>query len=391
MPIPSELELCVGLIAMGAVQLWIGLRFALELARQSAAPRPDHSPPATVIIPCKGKGDETNIRSILAQRYPGPLEFLFVTARAEDPARAQLESLLPTVEGVRAKVLVSNARPEKSGEQTLNLLHGAEQADPKSEAFVFCDFDIRVRPDVVAELASPLKDPEVGVTSAPPLYIPISPAPASLLRLLWMAAGISYLPTYPTVAGPCLAMTRREFEEAGMPGIWKRSLLVDGILDRVMKKRGKKRPYVSRATTRTLEVCGLAALLKQFNKWLIYYRTHCWPVWAVFCAGVLAKTAVLIYAALPPFSAKVIVLYAGLEAANAALVVQALRAYLPDRFEGMHPLLRPPALWVALVSPFLLPIYVVNLVSSTLTSTFAWGGYVYRVRGPEDIEVLPGG
>ncbi|MBI5243213.1 MAG: hypothetical protein HY922_05925 [Elusimicrobia bacterium] len=45
---------------------------------------------------------------------------------------------------------------------------------------------------------------------------------------------------------------------------------------------------------------------------------------------------------------------------------------------------------LAAASPLVLPVYLINLALSAVSRDVRWGGRSYRLRGPLDVEVLPG-
>jgi ceramide glucosyltransferase len=147
------------------LMLWqwrVACRFPLH---QRADPAPRSASPAvpavTLFKPLKGCDAETEgcLRSWFTQQYSGPVQILFAVATAEDPVCAIIDRLLQEFHAADAQLLIcgplvgANAKVSK-----LVQLVGLA----KHELFVVSDADVRVPPDFLANLVSPLVENTSG-------------------------------------------------------------------------------------------------------------------------------------------------------------------------------------------------------------------------------------
>ena len=118
-------------------------------------------PGVSVLKPVRGLDPSfyAAIRSQAAQDYPGPFEILFGVASADDPAISQIERLRAEFPNVRLVFSTASAPNTKV----------AVLCDLDREAVhplrVVNDSDIRVRPDYLRRVLSPLSDSRTGLVT----------------------------------------------------------------------------------------------------------------------------------------------------------------------------------------------------------------------------------
>lgn len=358
---------------LGLTQLFVAFRFFLLLRREAATPPAEYAPAATLIVPCKGvvEGFEENIRSLLDQDYKGPLEVLFVVPSENDPACARLRSW-------NARVLVSNLVPRSCSGKALDLLHALDHISPGSEILVFADSDIRVRRDWLAQLVAPLSDSETVVTTAAMLFLP-GRGFWTLLRAVWMAAGIPYSALMQCVTGQSLAIRRFDFDGLGVRGVWGSSFMEDLSLAALLRSRGKRVRYVSRAMPFSTGACGVREYFSVFNKWMVTFRIYDIRVWIPALIATAAHLHVVFWSLYPRTHWGIVGLLFGGDAAYLACVFLIYRRFLPYR---------PLPLWAALTAPLLWATYAVQVAQSLWVREIRWGGRLYRIHGPQDVEVM---
>ena len=121
----------------------------------------DHSfqPPVTVLKPIYGldKELEANLRSLCEQDYP---DFQMVTAvqRSDDPALTILRKLAAQYPD-RITLVVEESEPVVNG-KVQNLMNALAAA--RNEILIISDSDVRVQPDYLSAIISPLHDPDVA-------------------------------------------------------------------------------------------------------------------------------------------------------------------------------------------------------------------------------------
>ena len=126
--------------------------------RAQAAKHP-FRPPITVLKPIYGldKELEANLRSLCEQDYPD-YQVVMSVQRTDDPALAILRRLAaeyPT----RVTLVVKQSEPVING-KVQNLVNALAAA--RHEILIISDSDVRLQPNYLSEIVSPIADPEVG-------------------------------------------------------------------------------------------------------------------------------------------------------------------------------------------------------------------------------------
>jgi cellulose synthase/poly-beta-1,6-N-acetylglucosamine synthase-like glycosyltransferase len=375
---------------LGGVQLFVAARFFLVLSRDAARARPAYFPPASLILACKGADGEfaRNMRAFLRQDYAGPLEVLFVVPAESDPAVAVLRELTREEGAAPARVLVSNLVPQRSSGKVVDLLFALERVSPRSEVLAFADCDLRTRPDWLAEMVAPLEDAGVMATTCVMLYIPASDRFWTWMRSVEIAAALMYSSLASWVNGQSYAVRRADFDRIGVREVWAVSVLEDIPLSDCVKRAGGRVRYVTRATPVSTEDCDRRGFFGLFNKWIVFCRFYAPTVWVAGLLGVFAHLWIFFWSCYPPrvHWGMLAFLFAG-DAGFLALAFALLERYLPDRFADAHPSARPLALRAALTAPALWACVAAQFAQSALTREVRWGGRVYRINGPNDIEI----
>ncbi len=140
---------------------WVaGAGFPLH---RRAAVRPP-LPGCTVLKPLQGCDAETKtcLRSWLAQDYPGPAQFLFGVASAEDPVCPVVRELLAEFPQRGAQLVICAAALGVNGK-----ISTLRQLEPliRHPLVVISDADVFAPGDLLANLTPPLADPETGLVN----------------------------------------------------------------------------------------------------------------------------------------------------------------------------------------------------------------------------------
>jgi ceramide glucosyltransferase len=153
---------CLSFLSFGlTVWRWaVSARFPLH--RRDAVRSP--LPGCAVLKPLKGCDAETRacLRSWLAQEYPGPAQFLFGVASADDPVCPLVRELLAEFPRADARLVVCGAALGVNGK-----ISTLRQLEPliRQPLVVISDADVRVSADFLASLTPPLADPETGLVN----------------------------------------------------------------------------------------------------------------------------------------------------------------------------------------------------------------------------------
>ena len=165
-----------------------GLRIgSSQSGTQSHAPNRSSplQPAVTLLKPLKGceANTEECLRSWLAQDYSGDVQTLLAVASADDPACAVVKKLLAEFPGREAQLVVC---PERLGANA--KVSQLAQLEPrvKHEIIIVSDADVRVPPELLANVVAPLGVEKVGLVSC--FYRLANP---TTLAMRWEAIAIN--------------------------------------------------------------------------------------------------------------------------------------------------------------------------------------------------------
>jgi ceramide glucosyltransferase len=121
-------------------------------------------PAVTLLKPLKGCDAHTEecLRSWLAQDYAGGIQALFAIGSADDPAGAVVKKLLAEFPARDAQLVVC---PERLGANAKVSKLAQLEPHAKHEVLLISDSDVRVPPDLLANVVAPLGDGTVGLVS----------------------------------------------------------------------------------------------------------------------------------------------------------------------------------------------------------------------------------
>ena len=350
------MTLWLAVLAVGLLQLAAAYGLRRRLAERS--PRSDFRPRVAVLAPVKGSSPwlQENVRSMLEQDYAGEAEYIFVVPSERDPAFNALDMARG-----RARVLASGRTPSRSSGKNADLLFGLEKTD--AEVLLFADADVRVPPCWISSLVSPLADPKVGCATTSLAYAPEDPGLWSFLRSLWVSGALlPLLSRFPIPWAGSMALRRRDLEASGVPGLWARSFNEDGVVDQAMRRARLRTVFVPEAMTRSAEACGMRQFFAQFDRWMLLCRLYTPSVWLAAGAALCGKAYLWLRSPL-----------------------------LMSAFDAVYFLVVARAWQAVLLGPFMLWIHLFNFLRSAFMRRVRWGGVLYVVRGPQDVEAAPEG
>jgi ceramide glucosyltransferase len=154
-------------------------------------PKADDEPPSVSILkPVRGVDSDAyrNFASFLHQDYQAPYEVLFGVTDPNDPVLEVVSRLQYEFPKRSVRALVA---PQCGPNDKVSVLcHLAQQA--QYDTLVICDSDMRVTPDYLQRICSPLRDPNVGLVTT--LYRG-EQAETLTARLEGLFMGATFLPS----------------------------------------------------------------------------------------------------------------------------------------------------------------------------------------------------
>ncbi len=216
------LHLTLGSLALLslALTLWqwlVARRFPLH---QRVGSLSSPYPSVTLLKPLKGceTATEDCLRSWFVQQYPAKVQILFGVAAADDPVCAIVRRLLEEFPARDAQLVVceSLAGANAKVSQLVELDRLA-----KHNLLVISDADVRVPPDLLANVLAPLQEPEIGLVNcfyrlANPTTLPMQWEAIAINADFWSQVLQSQsLKPVDFALGAVMATRRKQVEEIG--------------------------------------------------------------------------------------------------------------------------------------------------------------------------------
>ena len=391
------------LIIQAVISLRGGARYLSYVRRElaTAADKPDFTPYASVLAPCRGldQGLRENLRAIFRQNYPA-YEIIFVIDNENDPAHAVIEDLrleFETDARIASRVVVAG-EATTGGQKVHNLKVAVGHTHPESEVFVFVDSDARPRSGWLRSLVAPLADEEMGAATGYRWFIPVNGGFASRLRAVWNASIASALGPHSDKNfcwGGSTAIRRETFERAQVMDEWQGAASDDFAMMRALRRVRLPIHFVPDCLTAAHEDCNLADLLEFTTRQLKItrvYAPHFWQVvlfsnllFVIIFFGGLAlgiTRAALGRSVIWPL-AFILAIY----------LLGSLKAYLRWRAVCL-PLaeyrteLRRDAFAHLFLWPLASALYLYNALAALFSRRINWRGITYELKSPKETVII---
>ena len=205
---------------------WICTR---HFFRRSAGNPTAFLPHVSILKPIKGADPRLveNLATFCQQDYPD-FEILFGVADAKDPAVQVIEQLRERFDKIPMRVLIvprAGANPKSS---TLDRLW----REARGDVLVISDADIRVGPDYVREVVTPLSNTSVGMVTCP--YVGAQPR-SLWARLEMLHMDVTFLPSAilaHEILGQCVGMgATMSLRKSDLDRIGGYAAFVDHLMD----------------------------------------------------------------------------------------------------------------------------------------------------------------
>lgn len=260
----------------GLLGAWHSLSYRRYLDRQLSQTPPAWTPPASVIVPCKGTDFELqeNMEAILDQEFED-CEVIFVTSTESDPSLADLRRAARKFPGRRVKFVVSGLSDQR-GEKVHSLLRALDQVDPGSEVLVFADSDGRPDRHWLRDLLAPLGDSQVGASTGYRWFFPRRGNLASLMRAIWNSSIATLLGEHRHnfAWGGSMAIRRSTFAAIDVPAYWRQSISDDYSLTEAVNAAGLRVHYQPRCLVASHGDCTWRELLEWSTRQIIITKVY---------------------------------------------------------------------------------------------------------------------
>ncbi|QDT07290.1 Glycosyl transferase family 2 [Rubripirellula lacrimiformis] len=374
-----------------AIQTVFSLFFVWMMSRRSRRTNSSFTPHAAIILCLRGVDPflGQTVRCLLDQDYPD-YQLQVVVDHAEDPSAAVLRDF---ESDDRMRVSVLKDPPDTCSLKCSAIVQAIGDLDSSIEIIALCDADSVPAPTWLADLAAPLQNPDVAVTTGNRWYHPQDPTAASLVRYLWNIPAAINMIVFRIAWGGSLAIRRCVIDEAGLLDKWSHAFCEDTMLDRVVRRHGYRQVFVPNVMVVNRETCTFGDLMNWVPRQLLTAKLYhpSWP--ATVGYGILSSAI--------PFVAAVVavvgwfrsdfdsVAAAGIalvafEIANTVLVLMCERSFqrnaLNDDCESdglsLGTCVKLP-IWIV-VSQIISPIWFCKCF---FTTKVKWRGIAYQIRG----------
>lgn len=375
-----------------------GLSFARMTRRAESAVPGGFSPPAVLILPCRGvdPGLEANLRAYLSQEYPD-WRLLLVTDDPKDASVAVIRSVLAEFPGVSARLLFAGPT-RRRGQKVHNLLHALEFLRPGDEVLAFGDSDIRPGPNWLRDLVAVLEGHPSGLATGFRWYLPRRGNWASVLRAVWNAGAVSLMRERdnPFAWGGAMAIRRRTFLECGVADRWQNALSDDLAMSRAVRAGGGSILFQPRAISFTHEDCGWGEFFKWSRRQMTILRVYLPRLWwlsllaqSVNALALWGGLAALATVARPQAAASSTLasLLLGVYLLGCGKALLRLRAVV--RLYPNHAAALRRHLWAyVFATPLASLASLAALLASAASREIEWRGIRYRLRSADETEVV---
>ncbi|ELP29909.1 glycosyltransferase [Rhodopirellula baltica] len=380
-----------GVFVIVAIQAAFSLMFVVWMSRRARLSEPSFTPKAAIILCLRGADPFLRqcLQHLLNQDYP-EFQLHVVVDSQEDPSRAILRDF---ESDDRVRVSVLHDPPETCSLKCGSIVQVIRELDPSFEVIALCDADTVPHQTWLAELAAPLHDPTVAVTTGNRWYQPQDPTGASLVRYLWNIPAAINMIVFRIAWGGSLLIRRQVIDEAGLLKKWSRAFCEDTMLDRVVRRHGYRQVFVPNVMVVNRETCTFSDLMNWVPRQLLTAKLYhsSWP--ATVGYGIISSAI--------PFLAAVVAIvgwmqsdmesvrvaffaFLAFEISNVVLVLMCEISF--HRSGGLS---ETATNGLSVASLVKLPFWIVvsQIVSPFwfckcfLTTSVKWRGIVYHIRG----------
>jgi len=234
------------------------------------------APPVSILKPVRGLDPDAyeNFASFCKQDYP-EYELLFCVGADDELVIPVLQKLVADFPERRIRVLFGSGG-RGSNDKVVKLARLVSEAH--NETIVINDSDVRVQPDYLRTIVSPLADPKVGAVTC--FYVPIEEKTlAESLQTIGMAsdfyAGIlvaRQLDGVKFALGPTIATTRTRLAGFGGYGAIENRPADDLLVGRLIAEQGYEVELLRYTISTVADYGSMRDLLHKRLRWIVVMR-----------------------------------------------------------------------------------------------------------------------
>jgi cellulose synthase/poly-beta-1,6-N-acetylglucosamine synthase-like glycosyltransferase len=233
------------LLSVTSTQLLISAAYWRQLSRTRQAIDSSHLPKAAIILSLRGSDPflTQTLYALLKQDYPDYTIFLVIDHQ-DDSVWKQVNQVLEHAPKDKIVTTILSNPKTTCGLKCSALIQVIEKIDSSYSIVAFTDADVITHSTWLRDLASPLSDSEVGVTTGNRWYVPNGNDWGSHFRYVWNAGAVVQMWINRLVWGGSMAMRLDVIKRVGLLQAWQTSLSEDSVVASQIKKYGYKVAFI---------------------------------------------------------------------------------------------------------------------------------------------------
>jgi len=358
---------------------------------------PDSELPRTLVILCL-RGSDPFLRqtlSALTQQTYQNFDLRVVIDHPADSSAAVVRQFQEETGFDRLQLRYLHRRRRTCSLKVSALLQELTHLDSSYKVVVQLDADAVPYPGWLAEMVTPLRDPQVGATSGLRWYMPYKSNWASLLRYVWGISGTVQMHQFGMPWGGSLAFRRELLTRTRLLKLWRHSLTDDLVFDGVLQQSGLRLQFVP-AVMVNREETNLKDCYSFVQRQILLAR-HYHSQWRsvasfAFLNGACFVTSVL-FNAIGDHSRSGLLYWAGWIGMLSYLITYSMLVARAEQIVRRKVLLQGGAVTpidyrYILVQPAALMMHMVATASALLCRHVNWRGVAYQVSRGGRVKVL---
>jgi cellulose synthase/poly-beta-1,6-N-acetylglucosamine synthase-like glycosyltransferase len=230
------------------------------------------------------------LKGLFQQDYP-EFDVWIVVDSTRDAAWPVVNKLAQQSAMHSIHVLTLTERLATSSRKIAGMLQAMSHIEASREIVALLDSDTIPHAAWLRELAAPLKDPRVGVSSGNRWYMPALATTGSLLRYLWNAAAVVQMYWYKIGWGGSLAINAKFLRQSDLRQRLTDAFGEDSTICRCARAYGYRIAFSPSLVMVNRETCSVKDVFTFLQRQLLTVRLHnsCW--WAVVGHGIATTAA----------------------------------------------------------------------------------------------------
>lgn len=389
----------IGLI-LGQTALLLGyVRFLYRFRQPPLAD--DECPHAAVILCVRGLDPflPACLKGLFQQDYPN-YDVWIVVDSSRDAAWPVVNKLAMQSGNRNIHVLTLTERLATSSRKIAGMLQAMSHLNDSHEIVALLDSDTIPHATWLRELAAPLNDPEVGVSSGNRWYMPATATAGSLVRYLWNAAAVVQMYWYDIGWGGSLALKTEFLQGSDLLQRLANAFGEDSTICRCALAHGYRIAFSPTLAMVNRETCAVKGVFGFLQRQMLTVRLHNPWWWAVVGHGIgttvtLGLSCFLLAAAVVTAnSSAALWIGTALAAYWASMILMILplewsvRRIVRTRGEPVAGLGAVGWLRAIALIPLAQVVHFAAMNTAMFARTHLWRGVQYSFRGPSLVRVI---